>query len=954
VTTPTGPRIPLATYRLQLGPQLTFDDAAALVPYLAALGISDCYTSPFFESSSESSHGYDISDHNRIRGELGGEAAFSRFSEVLGRHGLGLLIDLVPNHMGIARNRNGWWLDVLENGPGSRYAHVFDIDWTPAKPELAGKVLLPVLSDQYGIVLERGELQLEQNEGVFTVRYYDTVLPVAPHSYSRILSHRVDELEAGLGPEHPGLLELKTLTAWFAAVMPRADRDPKRPRARPHDKARGVERLATLVRQSPEVRAFVEENVRRFNGTPGDPRSFDLLDSLLNEQAYRAAFWRVAGEEINYRRFFDVNELAAIRMEDPHVFAETHRLIFSLVGAGQVTGLRVDHPDGLYAPAEYFRCLQRECARARSAAAPEGAHDFYIVAEKILTPGESLPQTWPIAGTTGYEFLNLLNGIFVDRSQARAMEHLYARLIKERPPFAEVVYESKQLVMRTAMSSEINMLAHRLDTMSEKHRSARDFTLGSLTKALAEIISNFPVYRTYVGEDARGPSEHDREYIARAVVQAKRRTPLTSPSIYDWIQDVLTLRFPPWADDEDRRERLEFALRFQQITSPVTAKGYEDTALYRFNRLVSLNEVGADPSRFGTPVAEFHAALAERQRTYPHGLSATSTHDTKRGEDVRARINVLSEIPDEWRRRVALWQKLNRKHRTMVDAQPTPGANTEYLIYQTLVGAWPIDVARLRAYLLKAVHEAKSHTSWINPNVRYNEAIARFGEAILDPARSPHFLKDFVAFQARIAHFGTLNSLAQTLVKITAPGVPDFYQGSELLDLNLVDPDNRRAVDWQLRRGMLDELTRATATLGDRAAFARELMEAKDDGRVKLYLIREALACRRAHPALFGEGEYRPLEIRGPLAEHALGFVRRRKDAVALTVVPRLLARRGIEGLPLGGAYWGDETRALVPPEAGPRLVNPLTGERLAVDRGVVPLAQAFASFPVALLVSAA
>jgi len=953
MTAPTGPRIPLATYRLQLGPQLTFDAAAALVPYLAALGVSDCYISPFFETSSDSSHGYDVSDHNRIRGELGGEAAFGRFSEALARHGLGLLIDLVPNHMGIARNRNSWWLDLLENGPGSRYAHVFDIDWTPAKPELAGKVLLPILGDQYGIVLERGDLQLELNEGVLTVRYYDTALPVAAHSYSRILSHRIDELETALGPEHPGLLELNALTTWFTAVTPRADRDPERPRARPHDKARGVERLVALLRQSPEVRAFVEENVRRFNGTPDDPRSFDLLDGLLSEQAYRVAFWRVAGEEINYRRFFDINELAAIRMEDPQVFAETHRLIFRLIGAGQVTGLRVDHPDGLYAPAEYFRCLQRECARVRSAAAPEASHDFYIVAEKILTPGEPLPRTWAIAGTTGYEFLNLLNGIFVDRSQARAMEHVYARLIKERPPFAEVVYEAKQLVMRTAMPSELNMLARRLDAISEKHRSSRDFTLGSLTRALAEIIANFPVYRTYVGEDQRGSSERDREYIARAVAQAKRRTPLMSPSIYDWIQDILTLRFPPWADDADCHEWLEFALRFQQITSPVTAKGYEDTALYRFNRLVSLNEVGADPSRFGTPLAEFHAAMAERQRTNPHGLSTTSTHDTKRGEDVRARINVLSEIPDEWRRRVALWQKLNRKHRTVVDAQPTPGANTEYLIYQTLVGAWPIAVERLRSYLLKAVHEAKSHTSWINPNVRYDEAITRFAEAILDPARSPHFLEDFVAFQARIAHFGVLNSLAQTLVKITAPGVPDFYQGSELLDLNLVDPDNRRPVDWQVRRSALDELTRASETLLKRTAFAQELMKAKEDGRVKLYLIREALACRRAHPALFSEGEYRPLEIQGPLAEHVLGFARLGKDAVALTLVPRLLARRGIEELPLGGAYWGDETRVLVPLEAGQRFVNSLTGEGLAVERGALPLARAFATFPVAVLVSA-
>jgi (1->4)-alpha-D-glucan 1-alpha-D-glucosylmutase len=789
------------------------------------------------------------------------------------------------------------------------------------------------------------------NGGVFTVRYYDTVLPIAPRSYRRLLSHRIDALEAELGPAHPGVLELRALASWFGDLPARDARNRERPGQRAPDKTPGVERLAALLSQSPEVGAFLDETVRRFNGTRDDPRSFDLLDELLSEQAYRVAFWRVAGEEINYRRFFDINELAAIRMEDPDVFAETHRLVFRLVGAGQVTGFRVDHPDGLYAPGEYFRKLQGECARARGAA-PDGKGDFYIVAEKILTPGEPLPRDWAVAGTTGYDFLNLLNGVFVDRSQARAMEHLYARLIRERPPFSEVVYECKRLVMQTTMASELNMLAQRLNAISERHRSSRDFTLGSLTNALAEIVANFPVYRTYVGEDRRTVSEPDREYIVRAVAQAKRRTPLTSPSIYDWIQDILTLGFPKWAQEAERGERLEFVRRFQQITSPVTAKGYEDTALYRFNRLVSLNEVGADPSRFGTPVAEFHAAMAERQRTYPHGLSATSTHDTKRGEDVRARINVLSEIPDEWRRRVALWQRLNRKHRTTVDTRPTPGANTEYLIYQTLVGAWPIDVERLRAYVSKAIHEAKSHTSWVNPNARYDEAIVRFVEATLDPARSPQFLDDFVRFQARIAHFGAFNSLAQTLVKITAPGVPDFYQGSELWDLHLVDPDNRRPVDWPLRQRMLDELTRTVETTPDRAAFARELVRTKDDGRIKLYVIREALACRRACAALSGDGHYRPLETQGPLAEHALAFARVGSGTAALTVVPRLLARRGADGPPLGTTYWGDESRVLVPPEAGARLVNVLTGERLAVEGGGLRLADVLSNFPVALLVT--
>lgn len=937
------PRVPLATYRLQLGRHLTFDDAAALVPYLAALGISDVYTSPFFATCGAGSHGYDVCDHNRFSDELGGEPAFQRLAEALRRHDMGLIVDVVPNHMGIAGNRNAWWRSVLENGAASPHVSAFDIDWAPVKRELAGKVLLPILGDQYGDVLESGQLRLAIEDGAFTVRYYDTALPVAPRAYGRILSHRIDSLQGAVGADHPGLLELKTLTAWFVTLPLRDERDPERLAARERDKARGIQRLAALLHDAPEIRAFVDENVRLFNGTSGDPHSFDLLDGLLDDQAYRLANWRVAGEEINYRRFFDINELAAIRMEDPEVFAETHRLVMRLVREAPVTGLRIDHPDGLYAPAEYLRRLRE--AEGRPVA---------IFAEKILAPGERLPDSWPVEGTTGYEFLNLLNGIFVDRSQARAMEQLYARLIKERPPFAEVVYESKRLIMQTSMASEINMLAHRLNGISEKHRSSRDFTLRALTSALSEIVANFPVYRTYVGEGSDRPSDADREYVARAVAQAKRRTPTTNVSIYDWIQDILTLRHPAWADEADRHERVDFAMRFQQITAPVTAKGYEDTALYRFNRLVSLNEVGGDPNRFGTSLGEFHAAMAERARIHPGGLSATSTHDTKRGEDVRARINVLSEIPGEWRRRVARWQRLNRKLRTTVDGRPTPGANTEYMIYQTLVGAWPLSAERLRSYVLKAVREAKSHTSWVNPNTRYDEAVAAFADAVLDPHRSGEFLRDFVAFQARVARFGVFNSLAQTLVKITAPGVPDLYQGSELWDLNLVDPDNRRPVDFDLRRRLLDGLAARVEDDHALASLAADLLKKPEDGRAKLHVMRQALAVRRAHAALFREGGYEPLDVEGPLAEHVCAFARVAPGDAAVTVVPRLLARRGVDDPPVGTAFWGEDTVACVPAAVGRCFRDTLTGARVALDGQRTPVARILGVFPVALLEPAA
>jgi (1->4)-alpha-D-glucan 1-alpha-D-glucosylmutase len=955
-------RVPLATYRLQLGRHLTFDDAAARLPYLERLGVSDAYTSPFFETSSSNSHGYDVNDHNRFREELGGEPAFWRFADALRARGMGLLIDLVPNHMGIAGNRNPRWREMLQYGPAAVAATYFDVDWTPVKDELAGKVLLPILGDQYGAVLDSGQLRLTLDELGLSVRYYDTVMPLAPRSWGRVLGHRLAELQARTGPAHPELVELESLLAWFATLPSGAEPATGRPAAGGDEMDLGRARLAALLAQAPAVREFVEDNVRIFNGTPGDPHSFDLLDELLDDQAYRVAYWRVAGEEINYRRFFDVNELAAIRTEVPEVFAETHRLVFHLVGRGAVTGLRVDHPDGLYAPAEYFRRLQRGCADALGV---DTRTDFYVVAEKILAPGEHLPEGWATAGTTGYEFLNLVNGIFVDRTQARALEQVYARTIRVRPPFSEVVDECKRLIMETSMASEINMLGHRLDRISEKHRSSRDFTLGSLTTALREIIAAFPVYRTYVGESEVIPGEpagqgraaditdRDREYIARAVGHAKRRTPTMSESVYDWIHNVLTLRFPEGATEADRQERLDFVRRFQQITGPVTAKGYEDTVLYRFNRLVSLNEVGGDPSRFGTSWAEFHAALTERQRRSPHALSATSTHDTKRGEDVRTRINVLSEMPAEWRARMAAWQRLNRRHHTMVDGAPVPGANTEYLIYQTLVGAWPIDVTRLRGYMLKATREAKVHTSWINPNPRYDEAIAKFIGAILDPERSAAFLEDFVVFHARVAHFGMLSSLGQTLVKLTAPGVPDFYQGSELWDLNLVDPDNRRPVDWGERERLLDEVLTALAAGLDRAAFADELVKTKTDGRVKLFVIHQGLAFRRARRALFETGAYRPLEIRGPYAEHVCAFARVADGTAAVTVIPRLLVRRGVDAVPLGAEYWAD-TRVELPRELGGRFTNVLTGERLATapadEAPGLPLADILAAFPVALL----
>ena len=730
-------RVPRATYRVQLGPDLTFDDAADVADYLSALGISDVYTSPFLETSGAGSHGYDVADHGHFRAELGDAEAFARFADALKRLGLGLLVDVVPNHMGIARARNPLWQDVLEHGPASPHAVALDIDWNPVKRELADKVLLPILGAQYGAALDAGQLQLERRGGRFVLRYYDTVLPIGPRSYARLLGLRLEELNRVLGAEHPAAVELKSIMSLLATIPVRTETYPARLAARRREIEGARARLEALFKDSADVRDFVDANVPIFNCTPGDPRSFDMLDALLDAQVYRLAYWRVAGEEINYRRFFDINELAAIRMEVPEVFAAAHRLLFRLIRDGVVTGLRIDHPDGLYRPAEYFRRLQRGALLEvchglfRSAGAGEWrdqdvlarydplhaagavpARPFYIVAEKILAPAERLPETWAVEGTTGYDFLNLLNGIFVDRTQARAIDDLYARALRARPNFGKTVYEAKRLITDTSMASELNMLAHRLNRISEKRRSSRDFTLGSLRRALREIIAAFPVYRTYLGDDEgseagpagseAGPAgaeagggktpsaqatDRDRENIARAVAAAKRRMPTVDASTFDWVQDILSAKVPEGATDADRAERLDFVMRFQQITGPTTAKGYEDTALYRHNRLVSLNEVGGEPSRFGTTLAEFHAANVERARHAPYALSTTSTHDTKRGEDTRLRIDVLSELPHEWRAAVQRWQRLNRRHRVTIDGRQAPSSNEEYLVYQTLVGA---------------------------------------------------------------------------------------------------------------------------------------------------------------------------------------------------------------------------------------------------------------------------
>jgi (1->4)-alpha-D-glucan 1-alpha-D-glucosylmutase len=968
---PPRPRIPVSTYRLQFNHRFTFLDAKRIVPYLEGLGISDLYASPYFMAKAGSLHGYDIVDPHLLNPEIGTEEEYFAFIEALRRQGMGQILDIVPNHMCVTSDRNRWWMDVLENGPSSHYAHFFDIDWNPVKKELRNKVLLPILGDQYGTVLESGSLQLTYRDGGFFVSTGDFALPIRPQTYAPILEHRLAALEATLPEKAPAFAELMSITTALNHLPPHTETDPERIKERYREKEIIKKRLSNLYDTSPPIRAFIDENIVRFNGRKDQPRSFDLLDRLLDEQAYRLSYWRVAAEEINYRRFFDVNDLAALRSEDPQVFEESHRLVFELIGKGAITGLRIDHPDGLYNPAEYFTRLQRCCAErtgsgtAEELAEPSGRPallPFYIVGEKILIRGERMPEDWPIYSTTGYVFMNSVNGIFLRVDQVRAMDRIYARFVKRKTDFQTAVYDNKKLVTQISLSSEINTLGHSLDGISEKSRHTRDFTLNSLVSAIVEAIAFFPVYRTYI--NASGVNDRDRKYIELAISKAKRKNPGMSESVFDFLKDVLLLKYPETMGEEDRKEWLHFVMRFQQVTGPVMAKGIEDTTFYVYNRLVSLNEVGGSPDRFGTPLETFHGQNIERNKYWPHALIATSTHDSKRGEDLRARINVLSEIPAEWRERVIRWVRINRKKKPAVDGHPVPGPNEEYLLYQTLIGAWPVEPGaaddatfkkRISDYMIKAVREAKVDTSWINPNEPYEEALAAFIERILDPGRNNPFLQDFVPFQKRISHFGMLNSLSQTLLKITVPGVPDFYQGTELWSFDLVDPDNRRPVDYRTRADMLDALMRreSEVPLSD---LGRELLARKEDGRIKLYLTCKALTYRRAHRDLFGEGEYVPLEVQGERADHVCAFERRKGDLGAIVIAPRFYTDLAEypDGLPVGPAVWKDTAVRVSSADGGARYRNALTGEEVAGIGGgtgvILPLSEALSNFPVALL----
>lgn len=1068
--------LPQSTYRLQLHADFNLRHARAVVPYLAKLGISDCYCSSFLRARPGSKHGYDICHHGQLNPELGDSADFQALVDELAGFGMGLVLDFVPNHMAADPEMNPWWHSVLEDGPASPYASFFDIDWHPVKAELEGKVLLPVLGEHYGVVLERGELQLVFEDGALVLRYHDYKWPIDPGQYPRVLRSGLGALQitasnadairarpaghpsaetAADGPGDADISEFLSVLTALEHLPGVRETDPDHKAERQREKKVARERLVQVTARSPRIRKYIEDQLRAINGRPGETRSFDRLHELLEVLPYRLAYWRTASDEVNYRRFFDINDLVGVRMEEPAFFSAAHDLVLRLIRERQITGLRLDHLDGLFDPAGYLDALQdavlwewtadlmspqsspkdwrRQVRRLVSREEPvaqafqrDGSNNqagkpdlltihhsllsrpFFVVVEKILSGNETVPESWPVYGTSGYDFLNDLNRLFVDSKNMKPLTRTYEHFTGQTQPLSEIVYECKKLITWTSMASELNILAHALNQLSEGNRRARDFTLNNLREALREVVAYFPVYRTYVTDAL--VTESDRHMIDLALTRARQRNPIMEPLIFDFVRQALLPKIPAREReseaDKDNRQRLRFAMRFQQYTGPVQAKGLEDTACYRYNRLLSLNEVGGDPQRFGGIPDQFHEGNRQRLEHWPYALLATATHDTKRGEDARARLNVLSEIPGEWRRLIFQWARMNAGHRTEVHGQRAPDRNDEYLFYQALLGAWPAEragtqhrfasdelVQRLRDYMLKAVKEAKVHSSWLYPNEAYDQAVIDFVNKTLAGPRAGRFLASFLPFQQRIAKLGMINSLSQLILKLISPGVPDIYQGSELWDLSLVDPDNRRPVDFSQRSKLLNDLepllgndekgimndeptSSSTAdssfilhhsSLGGVQRIA-EMLEHWEDGRIKLMLLACGLRLRRQCPKVFSQGEYLALRAVGEQADHVVAILRRHEDLLALAIVPRLMAclcqtsaedaRSGTSKadvrLPVVESTWKSTRLDFHSSVQVNSFHNLLTGEQVPVHRqsgqATMNLADALSICPIALL----
>jgi len=934
-----------ATYRLQLHSGFGFEQAAQVVDYLSALGITDAYTSPIMAAARGSTHGYDVVDHGRLNPELGPEGALEAFSSRLHAHGMGLLVDWVPNHMGVAVGQNRWWDDVLENGRSSLFADFFDVDWRPLREDLHDRVLLPFLGEQYGQALEQGQLKIVWDGGSFKLAYFEHLLPLGPKSLLPLFDLALSRLLLDDGDLERQ--ELESLLSALRHLPARHETKLELKKERAREKEVIKRRFYALWQASEPVRAAFSVALEQVNGAPGSPSSFDALDAILGEQSYRLCSWRVATEEINYRRFFDVNQLAALRMEEAAVFQESHAVLFKLIDAGHINALRLDHTDGLYDPYDYFDKLQSRFHRGGSDApvSPDDwARPLPILVEKILQRDEALPDEWAVDGTTGYEFGVSARGLWLEPASEAALTRIYQDFTGDTLSFADHEYEAKRHVVRFVLFSELNVLAQAAHRLAVANRRSRDFTLMGLTHALTEVVCAFPVYRTYLRPNQPVP-ERAHRVIRSAVRLARLRNPAQSPSLFRFLEELLLLQLE--GSEEERARHAAFSLRFQQLSGPIMAKSVEDTAFYRYSRLISRNEVGDSPARLATTPREFHRDNRERARSWPLSMVSTSTHDTKRGEDAAARIAVLSEVPELWSAAVQRWRELAAPARGEVDDKPAPEPRLEYLFYQTLVGVWPFGKnesaladlePRLADFLLKAAREAKTETSWLTSHPEYEASVQKFARKVL---ATPALVADIAQFCERIERAGASNGLAQTLLRVCVPGVPDTYQGSELWHQALVDPDNRRPVDYALRRRYLEELQ---AKAEQPEALSRELVETYADGRIKLYVLHRALQLRKAEPELFLQGGYTALDT----DERAVGFTRSLGERRAVCLVPRLSWALTSNGATFAlGAAWGE--RAVRGLDAG-RYRNLFTGEQLECS-GELKLSQAFGRFPVALLV---
>src|ERR1039458_349152 len=943
-------RFPSATYRVQLSRDFRFVDATRILDYLHTLGISDLYLSPILASRKGSGHGYDVTDPSRINPELGSEEEFATLQTEMQNRGMGLLLDTVPNHMA-ASAENPWWMDVLENGAQSAFAAFFDIEWHPHARSLEGKILLPVLGRPFGESLDAGEIRLTLQDARFFFQYFDSLLPLTPRSHHAILNHRFDRLKEVLGEEDPAYREYSGILA-SVRELSNANRQASENTADQRLRFEASrDRLRSLIASSKEVAKLVEDSVADINGKEGDPGSFGFVQRLLAEQNYKLAFWQNLNESINYRRFFTIADLVGVRVEDPLVFEATHGYILRLVSKSPAAGLRVDHIDGLRDPLAYLNRLQERLASDDS----RKGSPSYVLVEKILSRHEALLEDWPVSGTTGYDYLNEANRVFVEPQGAPRMEEIFSAFTGRQQNFADLVYEKKKLVMNTLLGVEMRTLGRQLAELASQDRYARELNREQLIDALIEVTACLSVYRTYIRN--MDLTAHATKYIEEAISEARGRASSLNPSCFDFVREVLLILNPPHVLVDQREARLSFVMRWQQFTGPIVAKGLEDTALYVYHPLLSLNEVGGDPRPSAATCREdFYAFLEERRKLWPGSLDASATHDTKRSEDVRARLNALSEMPSEWEDHLKLWAKQNAQFKTTITGQSVPDRSEEYFLYQTLLGVWPLDsqacaslLERVQAHMIKATREAMVHTRWTRPNQPHEDALLSFVSRILSNDNAD-FLEDFRQFQKKVAYFGMINGLSQTLLKIAAPGVPDFYQGSELWDLRLVDPDNRGPVDFDKRSAALDEIVKA----GTGGQIAQNLIERWHDGQIKLYLIWRALQFRHNHDEIFRDGDFLPLQVEGSYSRNIVAFARRHGASWVLAAAPRWISQLPANRERKRTEFnWGD-TR-LVLPSGSPSLWNSiLTSQQVpsfAEDsKGFVKASDLFCDLPVALI----